>query len=117
MVRFDRTMEIIEEDHLVENAAAVGEHLQLRLRELEEKHTFVTGARGRGLMCAFDLPTTAMRDAVRRRCFDTGILILGCGRNSLRFRPPLTITKDEIDAGLEILVDAMRHVDQHGANA
>jgi L-lysine 6-transaminase len=117
MVRFDRTMEIIEEDHLVANAAAVGEHLLMKLRELEEAHPFITAARGRGLMCAFDLPTTAMRDAVRRRCFDTGILILGCGRQSLRFRPPLTITKQEIDAGLEILVDAMRHFDQHGPKA
>ena len=117
MVRFDRTMEIIEEDHLVENAAEVGQHLLARLRELEKAHPFVSAARGRGLMCAFDLPTTAMRDAVRKRCFDTGILILGCGRQSLRFRPPLTIKKDEIDAGLEVLVDAMRHIDKHGAEA
>ncbi len=114
MVRFDRTLEIIEEDGLVDNAAAVGEHLVARLRELEQRHSFISAARGRGLMCAFDLPTTAMRDAVRRRCFDTGILILGCGLKSLRFRPPLTITAAEIDEGLEILVDAMKHVEQHG---
>ncbi len=114
MVRFDRTLEIIEEDGLVDNAAAVGEHLVARLRELERRHSFISAARGRGLMCAFDLPTTAMRDAVRKRCFDTGILILGCGLKSLRFRPPLTITAAEIDEGLEILVDAMKHVEQHG---
>ncbi|MDX1741637.1 MAG: aminotransferase class III-fold pyridoxal phosphate-dependent enzyme, partial [Rhodothermales bacterium] len=110
-------LEIIEEERLVENAATVGDHLLMRLRELEAQHSFVTAARGRGLMCAFDLPGTAMRDAVRKRCFDTGILILGCGRHSLRFRPPLTITNEEIDAGLEVLVDAMSHVHRHGPDA
>ena len=57
MVRFDRTLEIIEEDHLVENAATVGDHLLDRLRELERTRDFISQSRGRGLMCAFDLPS------------------------------------------------------------
>ncbi len=115
MVRFDRILEIIEEDNLVQNAASVGDYLLKRLRELEESEAAISGARGRGLMCAFDLPTTAMRDAVRARCFKTGLVILGCGQKSLRFRSPLTITAKEIDEGLGLLIDALHAVEANGS--
>ncbi len=110
MVRFDRILEIIEEDDLVSKAAKTGDHLLNRLREMEQKSEFVSGARGRGLMCAFDLPTPAFRNAVLDRCHDEGVIILGCGNSSVRFRSPLTINKDEIDSGLDILSDAVEHV-------
>jgi L-lysine 6-transaminase len=115
MVRFDRILEIIEEDNLVQNAASVGDYLLKRLRELEESEAAISGARGRGLMCAFDLPTTALRDAVRARCFETGLVILGCGQKSLRFRSPLTITEAEIDEGLGLLIDALHAVEANGS--
>jgi L-lysine 6-transaminase len=107
MVRFDRMLEVIEEDDLVANAAAVGLHLQGRLRELAERFEAVTNPRGKGLMCAFDLPSTEARDAVRRTAMEHGVLILGCGPRSIRFRPALNVTAEVLDEGLGILDRAL----------
>ncbi|MEO1480325.1 MAG: aminotransferase class III-fold pyridoxal phosphate-dependent enzyme, partial [Bacteroidota bacterium] len=60
------------------------------------------------LMCAFDLPTAELRNAVRKRAYDLGLIILGCGANTLRFRPALTVTEADIDAGLAILEQAIK---------
>jgi len=116
MVRFDRILEIIEEDRLVENAAAVGDHLMAGLLAIQEAQPVVTNARGRGLFCAADLPGMEFRDSVLKRCYDEGLIILGCGTRSIRFRTPLTVTSTEIDEGLSILSRAIDRV-KAGANA
>ena len=115
MVRFDRILEIIEEDELVRHAGDVGSHLQMRLRDLAEEFPAVTNTRGRGLMCAFDLPATDYRNAVRDATFEEGAIILGCGDRSIRFRSPLTISEDEIDDGIACIRRALQHVgNEHG---
>jgi L-lysine 6-transaminase len=110
MVRFDRILEIIEDDNLVEHAAHAGTHLQNRLRELGTAFAAVTNVRGRGLMCAFDLPTPDIRDAVKEETYEEGAIVLGCGDRSIRFRSPLTITPDEIDEGVDCLRRALHTV-------
>ncbi len=110
MVRFDRILEIIEEDHLVENAAEMGQHLQTRLRQFTDKTDVVMNARGRGLMCALDVTTPALRDAIKRQCFEDGLMILGCGPASLRFRPSLTVTHADIDEAMDILEQTVHKV-------
>ena len=100
MVRFDRILEIIEEHDLVSHAGAAGQHLQDRLHELATDVPMISNVRGRGLMCAFDLPSTHLRDRVKERTFDEGAIVLGCGERSIRFRSPLTITEDDIDEGI-----------------
>ena len=110
MVRFDKILEIIEEDRLVENAARVGAYLLHRREEMAEALPFMTNVRGRGLMCAFDLPTPAFRDAVQQRSLEEGVLVLSCGKRSIRFRPPLIITEAEVDEGLCRLRRALEHV-------
>ncbi len=112
MVRFDRIMEVIEEDRLLERVAAVGPHLLRRLHELAEACTAVHNVRGRGLMCAFDLPTKDFRNRVLQRCYEEGLVILGCGVRSIRFRSPLTITEAEIDRGVELLTRAVQAIEQ-----
>jgi L-lysine 6-transaminase len=112
MVRFDRILEIIDEDALVENARVVGEHLLSRIQALEERFDIVSNARGRGLMCAFDLPDGATRDRLRKIAYDQAILILGCGTSSIRFRPALSITADEIDEGMDILEGVLEMVER-----
>ena len=113
MVRFDRILEIIEEDELVDHAAHAGDHLQDRLHDLAATHEAITNVRGRGLMCAFDLPTKTHRDTVLEHCFEEGVIILGCGESSIRFRSPLTITASEIDEGINRLDAAMTAASQH----
>ncbi|HHP7238129.1 L-lysine 6-transaminase [Longibacter sp.] len=118
MVRFDRILEIIEEDNLVSHAGEAGTHLQHRLHELQDDFSVVENVRGRGLMCAFDLTTVEIRDAVREHTFDEGAIVLGCGHRSIRFRSPLTITKDEIDRGVACLRRALETVtDAHHVGA
>ncbi len=112
MVRFDKILEIIEEDHLVEHAARVGKHLLHRLEELASLHPSVTNPRGRGLFCAFDLPSEAFREEVRQKAYDRGLIILGSGVQSIRFRSPLIITEKEIDEGIDILSSIIREVEQ-----
>jgi len=103
MVRFTRIIEIMEEDDLVENARVVGAYLLERLGELETEFEQVSNVRGRGLFCAFDLPDGDARDACVNRCMEEGMLILGCGNVSVRFRPPLQTTKEHVDQGIGIL--------------
>jgi len=104
MVRCQRYLEIMAEEQLVENAAAVGEHLLGGLERLEkERPEVLSNARGRGLMCAIDFPSGATRDAVADRAFELGTIILPCGTHSLRFRPPLDVTAAEVDQALDML--------------
>ncbi|MDR9417726.1 L-lysine 6-transaminase [Gracilimonas sp.] len=108
MVRFGRILDIIEEENLVENAAEVGQYLQTRLNELADQHEYFTNPRGKGLFCAIDLPDGHSRDAVIKECINNGLIILSCGPNTVRFRPPLTITTEQIDEGLNILEKAYK---------
>jgi len=104
MVRATRILEVIESDGLVARAAELGEHLLDGLRALAAKHDVMADVRGRGLMCAFTLPTAQLRDEVINRLRgDEHVLVLGCGASALRFRPPLTVTTDELDRGLAAL--------------
>ena len=105
MVRFDRIMEIMEEDDLLYHTRQVGEYLLHCLQELALATDCVSNARGRGLMCAIDISSRELRDAILRRCFQNGVILLGCGQSSIRFRPPLVITKSEIDTGINVLQD------------
>ena len=108
MVRCQRYLEIIEEEKLVENAAMVGAHLLAKLEAMQrELPDVLSNARGRGLMCAIDLPDTALRNAVADKAYDMGMVILGCGHHSLRFRPPLDITTAEIDEAMAILAKSI----------
>ena len=109
MVRCQRYLEIIEEEKLVENAAAVGAHLLAGLESLQaERPDVVSNARGRGLMCAVDLPDTETRDRLMDKAYELGLMILGCGRRSIRFRPALDITKAEIDEALDLVRKALK---------
>ncbi|PSQ68700.1 MAG: L-lysine 6-transaminase [Bacteroidetes bacterium QH_1_64_81] len=117
MVRFDRILEIMEEEHLVEHAGTVGEHLQSRLHELANSFPAVTNVRGRGLMTAFTLPTPEYRDRVKQQTYEEGAIILGCGERSIRFRTPLTITEGEVDEGMACIHRALETAAKHGTQA
>ena len=104
MVRARRILEVVEADGLVPRAAALGGHLLALLRELATRHTAVSDPRGRGLMCAVTLATPALRDRVVARLrTEEHVLVLGCGTRSLRFRPALTVTAEELAAGVAAL--------------
>ncbi|MDP9954673.1 L-lysine 6-transaminase [Epilithonimonas hungarica] len=102
MLRFQLVLEIIENEDLVENSRVVGEFLLDGLKQLEQKFPdHISAARGKGLMCAFDLKNGESREWLRSKLYDEGIIILTCGDQSLRFRPHLNITKGEIQIVLD----------------
>jgi len=103
MVRFRRILEVIEEEQLVDHAASAGDYLQEKLEQLSEEYKPISNPRGRGLFCAIDMPDETYRDAMLSECEKNRLLILGCGERSIRFRPPLTISLQQIDHCIEII--------------
>ncbi|HEU4334316.1 MAG TPA: L-lysine 6-transaminase [Candidatus Eisenbacteria bacterium] len=102
MVRCQRYLEIMAEEKLLENAASRGAELLAGLESLaKEFPEHVMNARGKGLMCAFDLRDGRLRDQVIANAYAEGVVVLGCGPQSIRFRPALVISKSEVAEGLE----------------
>lgn len=104
MKRFTKILEIIEEENLVDNCEKAGSYLQDKINQLTAKFPDkLSNGRGIGLFCAFDCKDTDMRNKVTSESLRNGLLILGSGDRSIRFRPPINITPEEIDEGTEIL--------------
>ena len=103
MVRATQILNIIEEDQLCENAAVVGDYLKQHLAKLAEKHEIMSNVRGRGLLCGFDFPTKEMRNDFIKKGIEQNVMFLGCGNQTIRFRPALCIEKKHIDEGIEVM--------------
>lgn len=113
MVRFQRILEIIQEEKLVDNARTVGAHLLAKLEDLQREFPgLASNARGLGLLCAIDLDTAQNRDQLRSKAYEEGLILIGCGDRSIRFRPPLSVTKNELDDGLHIIREALIEINQ-----
>ncbi len=111
MHRFRKIIEIIHEDNLVENARVQGEYLLRKIYELQNKFPHIASCgRGLGLFAAFNCSTTEQRNFITSDAQKEGLMILGCGEKSIRFRPNLAITSDEIDEGFEILERVMNKI-------
>jgi L-lysine 6-transaminase len=104
MVRFKRILEIIAEENYVENCRVMGDYLQSKINELVNKYPeSLSNARGLGLFCAFDCADTGMRNKLTAGAFENGMMILGCGEKTIRFRPPVCVNSQEIDEAMAIL--------------
>ncbi|BBX06469.1 L-lysine 6-transaminase [Mycolicibacterium aichiense] len=108
MVRSRRILEVIEADGLFARAADMGAYLLAGLEDLARQLPEVGEVRGRGLMCAFSLPTPERRDAVLAALWTRGVIMLGSGADSVRFRPALTVSRAEIDRALAALREVLR---------
>jgi len=113
MVRATTYLEIIESEGLVENAAAMGEVLLDGVHRLRQRRPdLVSAVRGRGLMCAFDLPGKEQRDRFRKLGWEAGVMLLACGPRSIRFRPPLDVTQEVIEEGIAVLEGCLDRVEE-----
>lgn len=110
MVRTTKYLEIIEEENLIKNAEKVGNYLLDSIDYLRENFETISNVRGKGLMCAFDLESTEMRDEVIKKAFKNNLLILKSGEKSIRFRPPLNLSKKEVDEAISILEKSIKAV-------
>ena len=112
------TIEVIKEENLLENATKVGDHLGRRLKELQESYPGLDNARGLGLMRAIEfvrdkeskVPDPKTRDKVIERSYKNGLILLPCGSSSIRFIPPLIITKDQLEAGMDVFAETLAEV-------
>ncbi|PYS49639.1 MAG: acetyl ornithine aminotransferase family protein [Acidobacteria bacterium] len=110
-----KTIELLE-GGLVRNSAEVGGYLQEGLRKLARKHDCIGDVRGLGLMVGVEFiedkvsrkPAPELRDRVENAAFERGLILLGAGFNTIRWSPPLIITRENIDVALEIFDEAIR---------
>ena len=108
MVRCQKYLEVIKEENLIKNAELQGKHLLEGLEKLVKKYpNKISNARGLGLMCAFDLTSPKKRDELKNKLYANGLIVIGCGATSIRFRPPLIISSEEIDKTLEIIDETL----------
>ncbi|HKC64218.1 MAG TPA: aminotransferase class III-fold pyridoxal phosphate-dependent enzyme, partial [Pyrinomonadaceae bacterium] len=109
-----KTIELLE-GGLVRNSAEVGAYLQDGLRKLARKHDCIGDVRGLGLMVGVEFvedrvsrkPAPELRDRVENAAFERGLILLGAGFNTIRWSPPLIITRENIDVALEIFDEAI----------
>jgi 4-aminobutyrate aminotransferase len=105
------TIEVIEKEHLLDNARLQGAYLVDRLRELQSRHEEIGDVRGLGLMTATEFvrdrrtkePAVKFRDHVLEEAYRRGLILLPCGKSTLRYIPPLIVRREEIDEAIEIL--------------
>jgi 4-aminobutyrate aminotransferase len=108
------TIELLEKE-LMDNAAVQGKHLIDGLEELQQSYECMGDVRGKGLMVAVELvkdretkePARKLRNDIIKNAFQRGLLLLGCGENSIRFCPPLTVSDTEIETCLSIFNDVV----------
>ncbi len=97
----EKVLDLFEKNHIIENVREVAPYLEKRLEELKEKYDCITERRGTGLMqgLVFDCP---VREVIER-ALENGLLLINAGADTLRFVPPLIISKENVDEMIEIL--------------
>ena len=109
-----KTIELLERE-LLANSASVGEYLKAGLEKLMEKYDCIGDVRWMGLMLVVEFvedkrsgkAAPELRDRVERGCYERGLIILGAGYNTIRWSPPLILTRDNVDVALEIFDEAI----------
>ena len=113
------TIKLLKE-RLVANAAEVGAHLMNGLKALMDRHPLIGDVRGRALMIGVELVrdrrtkerASDERDAVVQAAFARGLLLLGAGKNAIRFSPPLVLTREQADMAARIFDEALTEVER-----
>ena len=109
-----KTIELLE-GGLIENSKNVGGYLEEGLRKLQEKYDVIGDVRGFGMMLGVEFvtdkqtlkPAPELRDKIEYACYERGLIILGCGNNSIRWSPPLILSKEHVDVALQLFDDAI----------
>ena len=113
------TIKVLE-DGIIRNAAEVGAYLKEQLTGLMDKHPIIGDVRGLGLMLGVELVRDRKtkeravdeRNAIVQEMFKRGVLILGAGRNAIRFSPPLVLTKDQADTAVRLFDESLTAIDR-----
>jgi 4-aminobutyrate aminotransferase len=111
-------IDVIRQERLLENAAKLGTHLMTRLKEMQRKYAIIGDVRGKGLMVGAEIvkdPDTKQFDTelcqeIMVKCFKRGLAIITSGKSTMRFVPPLVITRELLDAGLDVFEGVVKEV-------
>ena len=94
-------MKVYLNSDVLENSVAMGDYLREKLEELQQKYSFITQVRGRGLMIGVELSIEG--GEIVKTALEQGLLINCTAGKVLRFVPPLIVTQTEIDQMIAIL--------------
>ena len=101
------TIQLLE-GGLIDNATVRGDQASDGLRPLLKRHPgLVRDVRGKGLMIGVEFDTGEHAEAVQTACFERGLLVLGCGKSSVRMSPALTVSEEEMATALHIFSEAV----------
>jgi 4-aminobutyrate aminotransferase len=111
-------IDVIKQERLLENATKLGAHLLTRLKEMQKKYPIIGDVRGKGLMVAAEIvkdPDTKefgaeLSQEIMMKCFKRGLAIITSGKSTMRFVPPLVITRELLDAGLDVFEGVVKEV-------
>lgn len=112
------TVEVIQDENLLDRVATMGEKTLQRLRAFQADHPSISRVDGMGCMIGIDFNAPdgsaipAFRNAVVDQCYVSGLLTLGCGTSGIRFSPPLVLTDALLDEGLDILEHAIATMEE-----
>ncbi len=98
-----RIIEIIKNDKLLDNASVMGNKLRKGIHELGQKKNSIINVRGIGLMIGIEFDTKENRDTKLMQLFKKGLLLLPAGQKAMRVIPPLIITDEEVEEGLDLM--------------
>jgi 4-aminobutyrate aminotransferase len=104
------TIDLVE-GGMADNAASIGRHFKARLAQMARDYPCIGEVRGKGLMIGMELvesdvartPARALCEAVVTRAFHNGLLLLSCGSSTVRFMPPLNVTREQVDEAVGLL--------------
>lgn len=115
-----KVIEVMERDKIADNANRIGERAYIRLKEMMDKYDIIGDVRGVGAMLAIELvkdrntkePAKDETGEIVKQCYKHGLVILNAGvlGNVVRMLMPLVITGEQLDAGLDILENAIKRV-------
>lgn len=107
MLRFKLILEVIEQENLLVNAAEKGTYLRSKLQEVMKDRPQLSNLRGEGLFVALDFDSADSRNEFIKRAYANKLIMLGCGEKSIRFRPHLNISKEDIDKTIMIIENSL----------
>jgi len=113
-------IDIIKGEGLLENATKQGNYIMKRLENLKEECKIIGDVRGKGLMIGTEIvedkdtkkPAGQKAKEIMTRCWKRGVAIITCGASTLRIAPPLIITRENVDSGMDIIEDVIKDVDK-----
>lgn len=115
------TLEVIEQEGLMQRATDTGEFIMDALAEIEARHSSIGQVRGRGLMIGIEFVkdhetkerAVDLRNHLVQRAFEMGLLLVPCGTNAVRMTPPLNIERPLVEEGLAIFEKALTEAEEH----